>query len=81
MTYADEDDIDWSDGSLDEKAIETFARPTQLSPYAETQNDQGSLLVSEVHDQHRISCSLPLESGKKPGPIESRLFTLYSFRE
>ncbi|RYN33645.1 hypothetical protein AA0114_g11963 [Alternaria tenuissima] len=62
MTYADEDDIDWSDGSLDEKAIDTFARPTQPSPYAETQNDQGLLLVSEVHDQHRIPCSFPLES-------------------
>ncbi|KAF7682265.1 hypothetical protein GT037_001241 [Alternaria burnsii] len=62
MTYADEDDIDWSDGSLDEKVIDTFARATQPSPYAETQNDQGSLLVSEVRDQHRRSCSLPLES-------------------
>ena len=83
MTYADEDEIDWSDGSFDDppqKGIDTFARPTQSSPSAEIQNDQDYLLVSEVHGQHRTSCSLPPESGKKPGPIESRLFTLYSFR-
>lgn len=75
MTYADEDEIDWSDGSFHtppQKSIETTAHPLQSNPSAETYGGQGSLFVSDNRDQNQIPYSFPLEPGKKLGLNGSR---------
>jgi hypothetical protein len=79
MAYADEDEIDWSDGSLDAPShnpIETIARSIQPSPLAEIHNGQDPLLLSGTHDQYQIPCGFPLEPGKSLGLNGNRLLTI-----
>ncbi|KAG9191730.1 hypothetical protein G6011_10464 [Alternaria panax] len=65
MAYADEDEIDWSDGSFGDllrKPVEAAACPIQPSQSVENRHDQGLLFALDVHDQDRIPSGVPLES-------------------
>ncbi|KAI4643865.1 hypothetical protein J4E93_006878 [Alternaria ventricosa] len=68
MVYADEDEIDWSDGSFGAPSripIDATPRSTHHNPIADAYEDQDSLFVSETYDQHRMPSGLTLEAGKK----------------
>ena len=68
MVYADEDEIDWSDGSFGAPSrIPIDAAPglTHHNPTADIYEDQDSLFVSETYDQHQIPSGVTLEAGKK----------------
>jgi hypothetical protein len=67
MAYADEDEIDWSDGPLDPPSpdfIEPSAGPSHLNPNAETYDEPDSLFISDTEGQYNIPCGLPLDSGQ-----------------
>jgi hypothetical protein len=67
MVYADEDEIDWSDGSFSAASpipIEATAGPTHPNPFVDTYDDEDSLFVSDTYDQHQIPYVPPLDPGK-----------------
>ncbi|KAI4707274.1 hypothetical protein J4E89_008214 [Alternaria sp. Ai002NY15] len=65
MVYADEDEIDWSDGSFGAPSripIDATPISTHHNPTADVYEDQDSLFVSETYDQHRIPNGLTLQA-------------------
>jgi hypothetical protein len=84
MPYADEDEIDWSDGPLDPLTPD-FIEPTAVSSYLNTTaghyDDQDSLFVSDTEGLYSIPCGLPLDPGKILATNEDVALTLHSFLE
>ncbi|KAI4662609.1 uncharacterized protein J4E88_010878 [Alternaria novae-zelandiae] len=65
MVYADEDEIDWSDGSFGAPPrilIDATPQSTHHNPTADAYEEEDSLFVSEAYDQHRIPSSLTLQA-------------------
>ncbi|KAH6872139.1 hypothetical protein BKA58DRAFT_381416 [Alternaria rosae] len=70
MVYADEDEIDWSDGSFGAPSrIPIDATPSSFNhyPIMDAHEDEDSLFVSETYDQHRIPRGLTLEAPPSNG--------------
>ena len=68
MDYADEDEVDWSDGTLTSpspKLIEITTDPGHLDPYADVEKNYQSLFVADSYGEHNIPCGLPLGPGKQ----------------
>ncbi|KAF1948002.1 hypothetical protein EJ02DRAFT_391519 [Clathrospora elynae] len=65
MVYADEDEVDWSDGSLNPPSpgfMEPVAGPSRRSPVPEACDDSDSLSLSDTYEQYSVPCGLPLDS-------------------
>ncbi|KAI4923306.1 hypothetical protein J4E85_008343 [Alternaria conjuncta] len=70
MAYADEDEIDWSDGSFGAPSripIDATPSSTTHNPTADAHEDEDSLFVSETYDPHRI----PSGSTLAAAPVNS----------
>ncbi|KAI4908618.1 uncharacterized protein J4E92_010811 [Alternaria infectoria] len=65
MVYADEDEIDWSDGSFGAPSripIDAIPTSTHHNPTADAYEEEDSLFVSETYDQHRIPSGVTLDA-------------------
>ncbi|RAR05087.1 hypothetical protein DDE82_004105 [Stemphylium lycopersici] len=64
MDYADEDEVDWSDGTLNSPSpepIEITTHPSHLDPFADAEKNCQSLFVADSYGEHDIPCGLPLD--------------------
>ncbi|KAI4696887.1 uncharacterized protein J4E84_000010 [Alternaria hordeiaustralica] len=65
MVYADEDEIDWSDGSFGAPPrilIDATPQSTHHNPTADAYEEEDSVFVSETYYQHRIPSGLTLQA-------------------
>lgn len=68
MVYGDEDEVDWSDGSLDDSlslvSIEAAAGLSRPDQPMQIGHGQDQTFMSNIDDGHVTPCELPLGSGK-----------------
>ncbi|KAE8836872.1 hypothetical protein PTNB73_07777 [Pyrenophora teres f. teres] len=66
MAYGDEDEVDWSDGSLHAPSptspIEAAVGPSYLDQRVQAEHDRDSMVRPDVHEEHIVTCGLPLDS-------------------
>jgi hypothetical protein len=82
MAYADEDEIDWSDGPLDPPSpdsIEPTAGSGHFKPIAETYEEHDSLFIPDTEGQYNKPCGLPFDLGKKTAMNKDVGLTLRSY--
>lgn len=65
MTYKTEDEVDWSDGTIEPPSLEHTAPVEQydLSPIADAHDGHNALFASDAHEEYHLPCGLPLNSG------------------
>jgi hypothetical protein len=69
MAYDLEDEVDWSDSPLEPeppKDPKPTPQPTYRSPIAESDDELGTLFVSETADPYEVPSGTHIPSGKWP---------------